>query len=1045
MKRSFIDKCKIVLSVVIASAVLFAAGFAGVADSTGSVIKVDPSSGEEGYSAVLYDNSNGLPTSEANAVASTSDGCLWIGSYGGLIRYDGVSFERIDSTTGISSVCTLYVDSRDRLWIGTNDNGAAVMDKNEIKLYGKQDGLGSATIRAFCEDNNGEVYIATTHGISIVGTDGEIRTFDDPTLNTAYVRELMIGPDGTIFGVTIEGYVFSIAPDGNVIGYDCSKIGMEGVRAICPDYVNPGYVYFGTEKSEIYHVRFGKEIDKERTIYTGNLESINCIREIMGQLWICADNGIGFWSDGRMISMDGLPVTSAVDDMLADFQGNLWFASSRQGVMKIVPNRFADIFVEYGLPSSVVNSTCLCDGRLYIGEDKGLKVVGDGVLINNVKLESCLTAGGQKIDCNDLITLLADSKIRSITKDSSGKLWIASFGDYGLVRFDPKEGRATSFTTEDGLPSNRVRVVFENEDGTMLAACTGGVVEIKGNLITKHYDTVYGLENLEVLTLSKDDKGNILAGTDGEGIYVINGPETRHIGVAEGLSSEVILRIKRDPVRNIFWIVASNALAYLDADLNVHKITTFPYANNFDLYENKSGDMWVLNSNGIHVVPVDELLNDNVEHVSHYGVSDGLPCITTSNSYSALSEDGVLYIAGNTCVGKVNIDEDFDSSVEYKLSVPFIEVDGEKVYPDDEGCFKISEDAQKVSIRAYVYSYALVDPTVRYMLEGFDTEMTSVRRSDMGLISYTNLKGGKYNFIIELENGSLSVKMSIIKTKSLFEKVWFRALLIALLIAGVVAVVLVFVRRRIKKLEKKALEDRKLIREICEAFAVTIDMKDKYTRGHSQRVANYTKMLADELGYDEETVEKYYDIALLHDIGKIGIPADILNKPGKLTDEEFEKIKEHPTRGNDVLEKIKIMPELAAGALSHHERPDGKGYPDHLKGDEIPRAAQIIAVADTFDAMYSDRPYRKRMNFEKVVSIITEVSGTQLTPDVVDAFLRIVEKGGFKAKNDVGGGTFDDIDNIHKKFEAEGKQPEEGKPAEAGKENAAPKDENGEG
>ena len=118
---------------------------------------------------------------------------------------------------------------------------------------------------------------------------------------------------------------------------------------------------------------------------------------------------------------------------------------------------------------------------------------------------------------------------------------------------------------------------------------------------------------------------------------------------------------------------------------------------------------------------------------------------------------------------------------------------------------------------------------------------------------------------------------------------------------------------------------------------------------------------------------------------------------------------------------------------------------EHLKGDEIPRAAQIIAVADTFDAMYSDRPYRKRMNFEKVVSIITEVSGTQLTPDVVDAFLRIVEKGGFKAKNDVGGGTFDDIDNIHKKFEAEGKQPEEGKPAEAGKENAAPKDENGEG
>ena len=97
------------------------------------------------------------------------------------------------------------------------------------------------------------------------------------------------------------------------------------------------------------------------------------------------------------------------------------------------------------------------------------------------------------------------------------------------------------------------------------------------------------------------------------------------------------------------------------------------------------------------------------------------------------------------------------------------------------------------------------------------------------------------------------------------------------------------------------------------------------------------------------------------------------------------------------------MPELSVGAESHHERPDGKGYPQGLKGDEIPRVAQIIGVADAFDAMYSNRPYRKRMNFDKAVSIIKEVSGTQLTADVVDAFLRIVERGGFRAEDDEGG------------------------------------------
>ena len=147
-------------------------------------------------------------------------------------------------------------------------------------------------------------------------------------------------------------------------------------------------------------------------------------------------------------------------------------------------------------------------------------------------------------------------------------------------------------------------------------------------------------------------------------------------------------------------------------------------------------------------------------------------------------------------------------------------------------------------------------------------------------------------------------------------------------------------------------------------------MKDRYTNGHSSRVAKYTAMLARELGYDEDTVQKYYRIALLHDIGKIGIPQSVLNKPGKLTEEEFEIIKSHTTKGYEVLKDISIMPELSVGAGAHHERPDGKGYPKGLKGDEIPKVAQIIAVADCFDAMYSNRPYRERMNFDIAVSII---------------------------------------------------------------------------
>ena len=147
----------------------------------------------------------------------------------------------------------------------------------------------------------------------------------------------------------------------------------------------------------------------------------------------------------------------------------------------------------------------------------------------------------------------------------------------------------------------------------------------------------------------------------------------------------------------------------------------------------------------------------------------------------------------------------------------------------------------------------------------------------------------------------------------------------------------------------------------------------------------------------------------------------MLNKPGKLTDEEFEIIKSHTTLGYETLKDISIMPELAIGAGSHHERPDGRGYPNRLKGDEIPKVAQIIAVADCFDAMYSNRPYRRRMNFEKVVSIIKEVSGTQLAPDVVDAFVRLVDKGELRDPDDHGGGSMENIENIRKVQDAKSK------------------------
>ena len=184
-----------------------------------------------------------------------------------------------------------------------------------------------------------------------------------------------------------------------------------------------------------------------------------------------------------------------------------------------------------------------------------------------------------------------------------------------------------------------------------------------------------------------------------------------------------------------------------------------------------------------------------------------------------------------------------------------------------------------------------------------------------------------------------------------------------------------------------------MIQDISGAFAKCVDMKDVYTNGHSTRVAHYTALLASRLGKTSDEVDRIYNIALLHDIGKISIPDNILNKPGRLTDEEYQVMKSHSSRGYDILRDVSIAPELALGAGYHHEKYDGTGYPSGLKGDEIPQVAQIIAVADTFDAMYSTRPYRKKMAIDAVADELRRIAGHQLNPDYVKLFLQLIDEG----------------------------------------------------
>ena len=208
--------------------------------------------------------------------------------------------------------------------------------------------------------------------------------------------------------------------------------------------------------------------------------------------------------------------------------------------------------------------------------------------------------------------------------------------------------------------------------------------------------------------------------------------------------------------------------------------------------------------------------------------------------------------------------------------------------------------------------------------------------------------------------------------------------------------------RNSKKLAEKNEQVQKITLQIVSTIAHALDARDGYTQGHSMRVSVYASTIARELGMSAEEVENIRNVALLHDIGKIGVPDSVLNKPGRLTDEEFEMMKQHPSVGGEILKDIDTIPGIEIGTRYHHERYGGGGYPSGLQGESIPYIARIIAVADAYDAMTSNRVYRNHLSEEQVISELERCSGTQFDPNIAQVAVRLLREGRMKSISEEG-------------------------------------------
>ena len=916
------------------------------------------------YAQTIYDETSGLSGGTATDMVSTKDGMLWVGTYNGLYQYNGISFTLMTDFDSVKNVNNLYVDEEGRLFIGTNDNGLVIsIGDTQTNSLTMKEGMPSNSIRSIVQDSGGDYYVGTTDSMAVVRLNGGLQlctTIDE----IKYASSITADDTGNVVTVTDNGEMY-LLQDRRVLSEMVSS-DEEYYYTSCT-FADNGDLYVGTSTDKIFiYTISGSSLNLKKTIECPGIQYVNSFSELEGVMFLCSDSGVGYIKenyDFRSINTGNF--NSSIDSVLIDYQNNIWFTSSRLGILRLSKVAFSEFYKQSGLDPAVVNTTCRLDNLLYLGTDEDLRIID---LTTDTTIE------------NEYTQMLKGIRIRGIKTDSKKNLWICTTG-HGLYRIS-QDGEVKIFTPNDGILGDRFRTIIERKDGSIIAAGDSGLSFLDGDTITRTIGNAEGLYNSKLLCAVENSAGRIYAGSDGGGIFIIqNGSVVGNISTDEGLSSGVILRIVPDTEKDCYFIVLSNGICYMNAGEEISYLSNFPYSNSYDMTVTGNGNVWVLGSGGIYVVNRESLL-ENKEDMAYELLNSqrGLTGNLTANAWNQADDNGDIYLSKGDGASLVNTGSYDELIKSYRMSLSEIIVDDTVYKPSRNTTLEIDSSASRIEITPQVLNYSMNDPLISYYLEGFESEPRIINVSEITPITYMNLPAGSYTFHMSLMNGSQTrvleaASYSFVKKPELYETRGFRIYFIF-----VFALIITYITWFITRIAfQKSLENQRLQLEFAQkqlqmgnemvfSIARTVDAKDSNTSQHSMRVSEYSVLIANRLGFSKEEQEKIRKMGLLHDIGKIGIPDSILNKPARLTDEEYAIMKSHVDKGGEILKGFTLIDNVADGAIYHHERWDGKGYSHGLKGEEIPLNARIIGIADAFDAMTANRVYRKKLDFDYVLS-----------------------------------------------------------------------------
>ena len=934
------------------------------------------------YVQSVYSSNNGLPCGEANDIAQTNDGVLWIGTYAGLYRYNGKEFRWVDNYESVRNVNCLYVDEEGRLWIGTNDNGLSIVIREKVvNVIDESSGLPSNSVRCIIRATDGYYYVGTTDSLQILAMNNglkvshsleDVSNADSITADEAG-HVAVIASDGKLFLMKNADVIATADAPSDEEQFNCC--------AFSPD----GKLMVGSTTDHIYSYDVSSDTLKQGEVITcdgvSGINDLNYLED--GTLFISSDNGVSYMDGSGLEHLNTNDFNNSIDNMLYDYQGNLWFTSSRLGLLRLAKSPFKDVYGAVGMKRHVANAVVFWQDCYYIGTDEGLDIVD----------RAC-----RKQVNNSLTGALSGKRIRCMYVDANDHLWVCTYGS-GLLEYSP-EGDVWEYNAGSGSFGNRARIVTGLTDGTILAAGDSGISYIKDHEIVNTIRNEEGYINSMILTLTERADGTVLAGTDGDGIAVLkDGKVADMLTRNDGLSSDVILRTVKDPKSEGVFVVTSNSLCYLEPDGAIRVLDKFPYFNNYDIWVKDEDTLFVMSSAGIYVVERDELVAGGEIAWELLDARRGLGTSLTANSWNYYNGRGELFLPCDTGIYIIDVDK-YNSDVRsYRMQLASVKLDGVDQPLARMGAITVGQGVDRVELAPEILNYTIQEPNVGYFLEGYDSQWTIVPQNNLNNIIYVGLPAGDYIFHLAiLDSAGEKVleerKFEIVKEGELYEQPGFLVYMLLILALILIWGTWMIVQRQLSKQQVKL----NMANETVTAIANAVDAKDVRTHEHSQRVAEYAVLIAREMNcfkwyQRNKMLGNLKRAAQMHDIGKIGIPDSVLNKVGRLTDEEYAQMRSHVTRGAEILKDFTLVEHVVDGTRFHHEHYDGKGYPDGLKGEEIPLFGRIISVADTFDAMTSNRVYRNQMDTDYVMNEMKRGRGTQFDPNVLDAFLRLVDKG----------------------------------------------------